>query len=517
MAPIQEGGKSEITHEASDASPTATAEAKQTSSRHDQSEARERRVEQLLQEYGSTWDGPDDPSDPYNWPRRRKVLTGLIYSLAQLVTLMSASMITAALNDIARDLRVDPSSAQIVFSTYFLGLGFGPFVIAAFSEMHGRKWVWVLSNVWFILWNAISPIGYSLSLMIVGRLMTGIGACAGVTLTGPVMADMYGKRDRGKAAAITALLPSLGPALGPIVGGLVTERVVWPWIFRIMSIATAVVTLIGTLYIKESYTPTLLRRKTRGHGVEFGAALHWSFWEDFLSRFRLGVWRPIRLLLKRPVIQLIAFMLGLSFAIYTILLGSYATLFIDRYRQTPSIASLHYIAIAAAATIAAQVGGRVMDWSYRRLSDRRNNGEGKPEYRAPYLISGVVACPVGLVLYGWAAEYTLPWPVVDLGAAIYSLGSIIVSQMLYAYMLDEFVEHGASANAASRIFSYTLGFAFPIFAPDLYGKLGFGWGNNMLSLLWVVFFFPLPAVIWFWGDRIRKWGRKDSEARIDGI
>lgn len=52
MAPLQEGGKSEITHEASDASPTATAEAKQTSSRHDQSEARERRVEQLLQEYG---------------------------------------------------------------------------------------------------------------------------------------------------------------------------------------------------------------------------------------------------------------------------------------------------------------------------------------------------------------------------------------------------------------------------------------------------------------------------------
>lgn len=95
---------------------------------------------------------------------------------------MTASIISAALNDIAADLRITMSSAQMVFSTYFLGLGFGPFIIAAFSEMHGRKWVWVAGNTWYIVWNAISPVGKSMNMMVVSRLMAGLGACAGVTV-----------------------------------------------------------------------------------------------------------------------------------------------------------------------------------------------------------------------------------------------------------------------------------------------------------------------------------------------
>lgn len=330
------------------------------------------------------------------------------------------------------------------------------------------------------------------------------------------MADMYGKKDRGKAAAITALLPSLGPALGPIIGGVVTQLIEWPWIFRIMSIVTFVITLIGLVYIRESYTPVLLRRKARAQRGATREALSWHLLVDFLQRLALGIWRPVRLLLTRPIVQLIAVVLGLNFAIYTLLLGTYATLFIDRYGQTQSVSALHYIAIAVAATVAAQVGGRLMDRLYRYLSDRRNGGEGKPEFRAPYLIPGVILLPVGLVLYGWAAEHTVPWPVVDIGAAIFALGSIVVSQMLYAYQLDEFVEHGASANAATRVLSYLLGFAFPIFAPQLYEKLGYGWGNSMLSLIWIVFCFPLPVVLWLWGEKIRGWGRSSKEGRVEG-
>lgn len=130
----------------------------------------------------STWDGPDDPNDPYNWPSTRKVLTGIIFSMSQLITLMTASIISAALNDISSDLHIGMSSAQMIFSTYFLGIAFGPFVVAAISEMHGRKWIWVAGNTWYILWNAISPVGKSVNVMILSRLMAGFGACAGVTV-----------------------------------------------------------------------------------------------------------------------------------------------------------------------------------------------------------------------------------------------------------------------------------------------------------------------------------------------
>ncbi|KAK4091448.1 hypothetical protein PCL_07650 [Purpureocillium lilacinum] len=235
-----------------------------------------------------------------------------------------------------------------------------------------------------------------------------------------------------------------------------------------------------------------------------------------MRHLAIGIWRPIRLLLPRPIIQLIALVLGLNFAIYTLLLGTYAMLFMDRYGQTQSISALHYITIAVAATISAQVGGRLMDRLYKYLSHRRNGGEGKPEYRAPYMMPGVILLSFNVILYGWATEYTLPWPVVDAGAAVFALGSIMVTQMLTAYQLDEFVGHGASAGAATRILSYVLGFAFPVFAPRLYEKFGYGWGNTMLGLIWAALCIALPVVLWLWGERIRAWGRSAQEGRVEG-
>jgi predicted MFS family arabinose efflux permease len=95
---------------------------------------------------------------------------------------MSASMIAPSLGDIAIDLRISASTAQITMSSYFLGMAFAPLLIAALSEMYGRKRVWVACNAWYVLWNALCPVGGNLGLMIVGRVMTGAGACVGVTV-----------------------------------------------------------------------------------------------------------------------------------------------------------------------------------------------------------------------------------------------------------------------------------------------------------------------------------------------
>ena len=90
--------------------------------------------------------------------------------------LMSASILAAALSNISRDLGIGASTAQITLSIYFLGLGVGPFFMAALAEMNGRKHMWIASNAWYILWNALCPVGESLPLMIVGRFLAATGA-----------------------------------------------------------------------------------------------------------------------------------------------------------------------------------------------------------------------------------------------------------------------------------------------------------------------------------------------------
>ncbi|KAI5927656.1 major facilitator superfamily domain-containing protein [Camillea tinctor] len=464
-----------------------------------------RRLERLKKRHGVSIP-PGDPEDPYNWPSSRKISIGIIFSVGQLVTLMSSSITAAALDDISADLGIGPATTQITFSTYFLGLAFGPIFIAAVCEMNGRKNIWIAANLWYILWNSLCPVGYSKGLMIAGRFLAATGASAGITLTAPVMADMYRAEKRGKSLAIATFLPYLGPALGPIVGGLATQLIHWSWVFWIVSIFNVVVTLLGVAVIKESYTPVLLRRKAIvPQEASPLTARQWSFWHDIISRLGTNLLRPVQLLVQRPIMQLIALDMALGFGIYTFMLSTFAALWIDRYGQSKLSGSLHYIAISVGSTISAQVGSHV----------RKNIGncddidgvKGKPEYRVPYMIIGALIGPVGLFWYGWSAEYRVAWILVDIGAAIFTCGSFMLSQALLAYTLDEFGDHGASANAACRLLSNILGFAFPIFGPQLYEALGYGLGNSLLALLFIVIGLPIPFCLWIWGKKLRAIGR----------
>ncbi|KAE8354884.1 major facilitator superfamily domain-containing protein [Aspergillus coremiiformis] len=462
----------------------------------------------LREAHGATWDGPEDPKNPYNWSLARKVSIAMVVSCGQLATLMSTSMMAAALNQIAEDVGLSISVTQICFSIFLLGLAFGPFLVAALSEIYGRKPVWLAFNVWYILWNSLCPVGNSPGLLMTGRFLAGCGASAGVTLTAPVMADMFYAKDRGKSLALATLIPYLGPALGPIMGGLASQHIHWHWLFWILSSFEAVVTVLGALILKESYTPTLLHQKATAQNpnLQRNSPVTPQFYIDLFIQLRKNIHRPLRLLVKRPIIQLLSLVYGLDFAIYVLMLSTYANLWIDRYHQSETISSLNYIAIAIGTTIGAQGGGHLMDYIWRRMR-RRPNATVSPEFRIPYMIASVLLIPIGLFWYGWSAEHRLSWALVDVGVAIFTIGCFTVGQGMLAYLLDEFT-HAASANAATRMLSNILGFVFPIFAPRLYERLGYGWGNTLLGFLYVGLGVPIPLVLWFWGPEIRAIGKE---------
>ncbi|KAJ5801829.1 MFS general substrate transporter [Penicillium psychrosexuale] len=467
------------------------------------------RLNVLLEEHGATWDSPQDPHDPYNWSSMRKISVALIVSLGQLVTLMSTSMMAAALTQIGADLHLGSTATQITFSIFILGLAFAPFLIAALSEMYGRRPIWIASNIFYILWNALCPVNSSVGLMTVGRFLAGSGASAGITLTGPILVDMYRPEHRGRSLAMATFIPYMGPALGPIIGGVISQHLQWGWLFWILSMFDAAIVLVGICFLPECYTPALLRKKAAHERRNASNAappskrkfmLDKAFYQDLGARLGANLIRPLWLLVYRPAIQVIALIMALNFAIYCLLLSTYATLWIERYGESETISSLNYISIAIGTIAASQ--GEAYSWT----GFIRHNGETTPEFRVPFLIPGVILIPVGIFLYGWSAEKRLTWVVVDVGTAIFVLGSFMLAQGMLAYLLDEF-KHAASANAAARMLSNILGFVFPIFAPSMYASLGYGWGNSVLGFIFVVVGLPIPIMLWVYGPRLRAIGR----------
>lgn len=99
------------------------------------------------------------------------------------------------------------------------------------------------------------------------------------------------------------------------------------------------------------------------------------------------------------------------------MLATFSTVWIDFYHEAISTSGLHYFAIAFGEIAGSQVGGYLMDWSYRKLKARYQQGD-VPEHRVPLVFPFAILAPLGLVLYGWAIYYRLPWPAVDSGVIV---------------------------------------------------------------------------------------------------
>jgi MFS family permease len=91
---------------------------------------------------------------------------------------MSGSMMAPALSAIGADLGLGSAAAQLTLSIFVLAFAFGPLVLAPLSEIYGRKPVWLLSSLWYVIWNTICGFAYNNALMIGARFLAGLGASA---------------------------------------------------------------------------------------------------------------------------------------------------------------------------------------------------------------------------------------------------------------------------------------------------------------------------------------------------
>ena len=474
----------------------------------------------------------------------------LLVSFSGLVTLMSGSMMAPALSEVAQDLSLNEPTAQLSLSIYVLSYAIGPMLLAPISELYGRRPIWLFCGCFYILWNTVCGFAQNNATMIAARWLAGIGASAefavsevpssyvkcgssgslalpsGSTpstceagfwkrklkfsqVTLPVLADTWRPEQRGEGYALSSAIPLLGTAIGPIIGGEITQALGWRWLFWVVSIFAGSNTIAGFFFFPETYAPVLLTRKARALRKTTGRDYYTEFersTKSLRAKLQISMLRPFRMLLTQPTIQFTSLLSAYSFGINYIMLSTFAELWTERYDQSVGQSGLNYIAIAVGNTIAAQVGARILDRIYAHLK-KKNGDMAAPEYRVPLMVPGWILAPIGLFWYGWAGETKAYWLVTDIGVSVFACGIILGMQSTSAYVIDSYLPYTASAYAASQLLRCIAAFVFPIWAPELYNKLGYGWGNSLLGFFACAFGLPAPLILWKYGAWLRHKGR----------
>ncbi|KAI1396270.1 MFS general substrate transporter [Hypoxylon fuscum] len=187
---------------------------------------------------------------------------------------------------------------------------------------------------------------------------------------------------------------------------------------------------------------------------------------------------------------------------FNLLLSSFPTVWQEVYHESVGIGGLNYISLGVGFVVGAQTMAQVNDTIYRRLKTK-NNDIGQPGFRIPPMFVGSILIPAGLFWYGWSVQARLHWIMPNVGIAIFSAGAIVCLQCMQAYIIDSYSRFAASGLAAAVVLRSLAGFGFPLFAPYMYQRLDYKWGNSLLGFLSIAIGIPSPFVFWLYGGRLR--------------
>jgi DHA1 family bicyclomycin/chloramphenicol resistance-like MFS transporter len=165
------------------------------------------------------------------------VLTGLVA-----ITPLSIDMPLPALPDLARALGADVARAQLVISVFLLGFAGAQLVHGPLSDRFGRRPVLLGGIGLYLGASLVCRWAPSIEWLIAGRLLQGLGACAGPVLARAIVRDVHVGARAARILSFIATGMALAPILAPVLGGVVLLWSDWRGIFAVLA-ATSVVLL----------------------------------------------------------------------------------------------------------------------------------------------------------------------------------------------------------------------------------------------------------------------------------
>ncbi|MFI6355204.1 MDR family MFS transporter [Streptomyces sp. NPDC050743] len=165
--------------------------------------------------------------DPAVW---RTAITIVVGALA---VVFDTTIVSVALNDLAKDLDAPLSTIQWVSTGYLLAV-FVTIPLAGWAQQRlGGKRLWIASLGVFLLGSILSALAWDATGLIVFRVVQGIGGGLMMPLTATLIMQAAKGRNIGKVMSLITVPTALGPILGPVMGGLILHLADWRWMFLV--------------------------------------------------------------------------------------------------------------------------------------------------------------------------------------------------------------------------------------------------------------------------------------------
>jgi len=186
----------------------------------------------------------------------RPILVLIATSLGVLLAQIDTSVVNLALKSIAIDLRAGVSAMQWVIDAYNLVYASLLLTGGTLGDLYGRRRVFVSGIVLFAIGSLICALAPSATILIIGRIVSGLGAAFALPMSLVLLTIVYpGKKERAHALGIWASCNGLAFIIGPTLGGWLVDSIGWRSIFYLALPLCALAVALTYHAVEESADP----------------------------------------------------------------------------------------------------------------------------------------------------------------------------------------------------------------------------------------------------------------------
>ena len=459
--------------------------------------------------------------NPFEWAKSRKnVITWLSCSV-NITAAYSAGSYASPADTLTQKWGISPVVYNLGITLFTCGFGIAPMVLAPFSEINGRRPVFIATGILFVVCQLSCALTDSFGGMLVARFFLGCGGSTFSTMVGGIMADIWQTSERNTAMTLFTFATFFGTGLGPLVSGFVAQNLDWRWVFYLQIITSGTLVALVTVFFKETRGSIILSRKAKilnkwyeqleevgCVGMEVVEAdekrrcqrFRWKVKADE-DRASLGemiavsLYRPIHLLFTEPVVFWFALWISFSWAVLYLQFSALPLVFKTNHGFNLQQTGAVFAAVCIGGMISAPLS------IYQEKFQPKRYGS-SPEGRLYFAGFESALMPIGLFWFGWTCYPSIPWIVPTIAVTLQTMGIFSIYLSVFNYTADVYHIYASSALAASGICRNLLGGSFPLVAVQMFNGMGFQAASSLLGGIGAALTL-VPWVLILFGPRIR--------------
>ena len=137
---------------------------------------------------------------------------------------LDATVVNVALPRLGEDLDAGVSGLQWILNGYLLALASLILLGGSLGDRFGRRRVFLVGVVWFALASLLCGVAPDVSLLVVARVLQGIGGALLIPGSLAIIQSSFQRHDRGRAIGAWSALGGITTAVGPFLGGSSSTR-----------------------------------------------------------------------------------------------------------------------------------------------------------------------------------------------------------------------------------------------------------------------------------------------------